>query len=127
MRPIIDIYERTMFDYGTADCCTFVADCLTFMYGENPIKGLKYRSESDANNIIRYHGDLVKTINHYLGPPEGKDYEPKNGDVAMAMSGNGPIAAMVYADRLVLKTENGLTDWPLERGLVFWSTSCRKR
>ena len=77
-----------------------------------------YRGEDGANQLIASYGSLENCIRAQFGEP----YDGcKDGDVLLYDLADGQqIAGIVYKSRGVVRTKNGLMDWPLEGARFVW-------
>lgn len=121
MLEVIRKWEVIPFRYGL-DCCQFVRDCVKHETGHDFGAGLEYSTEFGAARILKKHGGMSGLLTHVFGEPVD---EPRDGDVAMCIMVDGSeVAAMVFDSRIILRTETGITDWPLSRGEAFWRPAC---
>ena len=109
-------HVSTPFEWGTSDCCRFVASCVETRTGTNPLPW-DYKTEAEAEALIEAHGSLANAISALLGPP--RDDEPQDGDVAMIRSGRD-VAAYIEHGRAIVKTPTGISDLSLQRVLLHW-------
>jgi len=115
---VIQRYAAMPFEYGTSDCCQFVADYIESVTGENPADAFRYYGEGGAESILRQYGGLQGLLRAVLGEPSPS--VDKHGVALTSWQGKA-IAGVVYKGRLVIRTESGVTDWPIERAEYVWS------
>ena len=125
---IIQEWADKPFEYGM-DCCQFVAACVEDRTGRNPMAAFKYSNEDEALAIISRYGSLGAAIRATLGDSIPVD-QAKDGDVLLVnIRQNLPylaeivgdeIAAVCWKGRAVVKTFNGVTDWPLNKATEAW-------
>jgi hypothetical protein len=124
IRAIIDKYAARPFGYGGVDCCQFVGECIEVFTGDNPATGFLYADEAGALAHIERYGSLEALVTAKLGEPYDERtvrVDIKNGDVVVFDQADGSqIAGVVYQGRGVVRTETGLTDWPLEGARAVW-------
>jgi hypothetical protein len=119
MIEVIHRYQSEPFKYGK-DCCQFVGDCVEAVTGKNPTKGFEYRNKREALRLIASYGSLLDLFVAHLGKPYDGH---KDGDICIRLQPDGEyIAGVVYRNRMLVRTENGVTDWPLEYALAVWET-----
>jgi len=119
MIEVIHRYHAEPFRYGR-DCCTFVGECVEAVTGRNPTADFHYSNRREAARLIASYGSLYALFLHHLGEPYDGH---KDGDIAMRLQTNGEyIAGVVYRDRMIVRTETGVTDWPLDYAIAIWET-----
>jgi len=47
-----EVYDKP-FKWGVHDCCHFAGRCVEVMTGDNPMKGIKYKSKLGANKLMK--------------------------------------------------------------------------
>lgn len=119
MINVIHKYSSMPFTYGTADCCRFVADCIEAVTGHQPMAALSYSTRAEAEALIASYGSLRDIMTALLGEPYAG---AKDGDACMIRVAGQDIAAVVYRGRCLLKTGLSVTDYPLWRAQLFWSS-----
>lgn len=62
-------WEKRNFDYGDADCCQFAGFVVKELSGKDYLAGFDYKTEDEANQIIKSNGDLKDTVSSVLGEP----------------------------------------------------------
>ena len=127
MKTVIDKYTSAPFIYGVADCCRFAAECFEALHGRNPMAELSYSGEAEALAIIDRHGTLYDAMCFYLGKPRGSIDEAEAGDVAWLRYNGGEMAAAVAGDVILVRTQNGLMEWPLKWAGAVWGNNAGRR
>ena len=121
MKSVIEKYQDTPFEYGLADCCQFVGECVESVRGYNPAKWFDYDGESGASELIGSYGSLGDLVTAKLGRPIFHDY--KDGDIALYDQTDGSqILGVVEGDEVVLKSARGLVRWPIFHAKAIWRT-----
>ena len=124
MRDIIQKHMTIPFEYGLADCCQFVGECVEAVHGYNPAKWFDYEAEKDADELIDQYGNLETLVTAKLGLPV-EDF--CDGDIALYEQTDGSqILGVVDGDRVVLKAQRGIAIWPIKDAQAVWSTRWRK-
>ena len=114
---VIQEYADRRFQYGESDCCQFVSDCVAAVCGTRHADFFNYQSESEAYEIIDAHGGLHNLLCELFGQPgEVTEY-----GVALTTRTGRTMAGFIYKNRLCVRTENGVTDWPVEFANEVWS------
>jgi hypothetical protein len=74
---------RTPFQWGTADCATFLADWVLLRTGCDPMDGIRgtYSNEVEARRIIRPFGLGVFVLRCAQGVGLDQTHDPKPGDI----------------------------------------------
>lgn len=62
-------WEKRNFYYGDADCCQFAGFVVKELSGKDYLAGFDYKTEDEANQIIKSNGDLKDTVSSVLGEP----------------------------------------------------------
>lgn len=107
-------YGTRPFRYGD-DCCQFVAEFLKLETGKDYAAEFEYDDEDGASSILERHGGLEGLFRYVFGQPS------KDGNVCICTMANGEdIAGVVYLGQIIVRTENGITNWPISRGRLFW-------
>lgn len=86
----VDACASLSFEYGTHDCCTFVARAVEAMTGESIVAPLaeRYQDKRTALHFIAAEGGLEQAVSVFLGTPELG--WPRRGDVALVGTEDGP-------------------------------------
>lgn len=113
---VIQKYDCLPFRFGD-DCCQFAGDVIEAITGSNPMDRFSYSSEAEANDIISSFGGLKSAITNTLGEPDGL---LQSGDIALVKFLGIVGAGVVYKDRLVVRTQRGVMDYPLDRAVCSW-------
>ena len=122
MRSIFQKYESMPFDYGIADCCQFVGECVESMRGYNPVKPFEYDTEGEANELIGSYGNLRSLVTETMGKPCAFA-DRRDGDIAIYEQTDGSqILGVVDGDEVVLRSMKGLVRWPIRHASAIWST-----
>lgn len=103
-------YRARSFQWGRTDCCTFAADCVRAMTGQDPMRGFRtqYRSKTAAARALRHigAGTLLATLQSVFGDPVGA-LSAQRGDVLWDGQNcgicNGASGLFVSASGLVTK------------------------
>ena len=123
MREVIYKYQQQPFRYGDADCCAFVGECLEAAGRDNPMRRFSYSGETQAKEIIENYGSLEMAIRAVLGEPINVKDAAEN-DVVIVEQHGEQIAGIVHRTalglRCVMRTQNGVIDWPLHRAVRIW-------
>ena len=125
VRQLIYKYQQKPFRYG-ADCCTFVGECLEAAGRDNPMRQFTYAGQKEAETIIAKYGSLTDAITAVLGEPMPNPLDAVENDVVIVRQKDEEIAGIVHHTglglRCVVRTKNGVVDWPLCRANSAWST-----
>ena len=121
---VIDRFARHRFEYGAADCCAFVGACLEAAGKINPMRKIEYTNEDDARAIIAMYGSLSHAVTAYMGSPLESPEQAEVDDVVLCHAGGEQIVGTVQRvngeRRCLLRTEDGVIDWPLRRAVRAW-------
>ena len=120
MRSVIQKHLTIPFEYGLADCCQFVGECVEAVHGYNPVDGFEYETEQDADELINRYGNLEALVTAKMGLPT-EDF--CDGDIALYEQTDGSqILGVVDGDRAILKSKRGVAIWPIAEAKAIWST-----
>lgn len=126
-RQVIYEHQSRPFDYGENDCCSFVGQCLEAAGLDNPMRLFSYAGQTEAEEIISQYGSLSDAITAALGDPMADPLYARENDVVIVRQGTEEIAGIVHRTdvglRCVMRTRNGVVDWPLCRASMAWSAS----
>ena len=118
---IIRKWSAIPFRWGDGDCCQFAGEFVEALTGKNPMRFFDYKNKREALELVYRYGSLEAAITSVFGQPIELD-QAKDGDVVLI---NLPRAdAMVgirHHDRLIVRTEHGVTDWPCRYANKVWS------
>ena len=115
---VIREWADTPFSYGK-DCCQFAGAVVESVAGYNPMSTFDYSNENEANAAIAAHGSLRDAVTATLGQPSNPPY--KTGDVTLQYTDGQQIIGVVVDGRSIVRTKQGITDWPLDRVVCVWS------
>jgi hypothetical protein len=114
LADFIESRRNVPFAWGTNDCCTFAADALMAIHGDDPMKHLRgtYADAPGAFEIIGTADDLPNVAGEILADCGFREVEP-------AFAGRGdPVCVMLERPTCGVHLGN-LIAAPGEQGLVF--------
>ena len=90
------------FSWGVNDCCTFAADAVQAITGQDPAPpGLRvHRTAAQAARTLRRHGGVAAIARRALGQP-GDPAQACVGDVALVPAGKGGQACLAIVNGTV--------------------------
>lgn len=96
----VDACASLSFEYGTHDCCTFVARAVEAMTGDPLVAPLaeRYHDKRSALQFIAAEGGLVQAVSVFLGQPE--EGWPRRGDVALVETEDGPGVGVCVGEQV---------------------------
>ena len=109
VKQAFNSWSRRKFQYGDADCCSFVAHVASELTGEDYRKYITYKSQSEAYDIIEAHGGfeaLMDSVFKMRGDPT--DGDPCLLDLPVV----GEIMGIKYGKGVVCITKFGLSEFP---------------
>lgn len=119
MMDAVRKFSSTPFEYGQADCCTFVAECIKVLTGDDLLANLVYSSEAEAQSLIEQYGSLENAITAVLGKEPCDDCE--NCKVGLVELADGQrLAVFIHGTQCIGKTLTGVTSWPISRLVRTW-------
>jgi hypothetical protein len=117
----VQAWQTRPFEYGSADCLQFLADCLLAVRGvDYRDRFPSYRSELGAGRILLRHGGLCGLITSVLGPPRpARAAIP--GDAIAGLFSKQVTAGVCVGLRGFTTGPAGLVRVPLEAAIYSWS------
>ena len=119
IEQVIEEWQSKPFEWGTYDCCQFVGACIEDATGDNLAKLVDYGSQRDVVEMMEDAGGLDVIVSTVLGDPV--DREPRDGDVVMVECAGDDIVGFVWNGVILIRTMNGLVDWPLNEVKAVWA------
>lgn len=116
------------FRWGSHDCVMHCVSAIKAITGEDlgaEYRG-RYRGRSSAKALRDeiWNGSIDNAFTEHFGPMLGNMRKAKRGDVAKSFTDDGEEVYGVVDDTgraVCLVTASGLTRWPLDRFVGFWS------
>lgn len=103
------------FRWGRNDCCTFACNCVKAMTGEDPMAEFRrhYKDGVSAREALKTigSGSLYHTARRKFGNPIPVA-QAHRGDLALAMTQNGPTLFVILGEKMVGPGEDGLEHIP---------------
>ena len=97
----IEGHRCTRFQWGTLDCCTFVAGCVQAMTGIDyaaPLRG--YTTEAQAYAILSRYDSMRAMVTALLGSGPVDVSMARRGDVLLAIQGDGSESLRICLGKL---------------------------
>lgn len=114
VRRAISSWRRRDFNYGDADCCSFIAHVASELTGCDYRRFITYANESEAYGIIEAHGGFEALMDSVFGEP----CDPDQGSPCMVdIPISGKLMGIKYQDKVVCVTSKGLAQIP-ERYII---------
>jgi hypothetical protein len=112
-------WEKRKFDYGDADCCQFIAFVVKHLTGKDYAIGFQYKSEAEADLLIKREGELVDFIGNILGKPSAQltDGDP----CVVAAPIVGQVCGIKLGNKVVCLTTGGFAQIPDKYLVCGWS------
>lgn len=105
--------ENTPFQWGSYDCCLYVADTIEAMTGFDPAEWFrgKYDSEEGAMALIEEKGGMVGYMDS-LFKSKSVEYAQR-GDAVVVETDNGPTMGIMWSGGAVwMQSETGVKLFP---------------
>lgn len=120
LHAIIESHRTRQFEWGSNDCCLFVARVVDAMTGSTHEEKLlqMYSSERTALEFIAPHGSLSNTVSVFLGPPSNA--RATRGDVVLFDGGEGDAVGICTGPMIVGVGPDGLRSVPREEIRQVW-------
>lgn len=118
---VLSDWSSRPFNYEADNCCEFVGEVLQALFGKNPMAGFHYKTKKEALRAIAQHGNLVDAINATLGDCMPFSEPFVQGDVVACLQPDKSwICGVVLLQRIAVKTDQSIMDWPLSRAVHRW-------
>lgn len=105
VKSAFNSWKRRQFNYGDADCCSFVAHVASELTGRDYRSFITYSNEAEAYGIIKAHGGfeaLMDSVFTHQG-------EPVDGDPCLLkLPVVGEIMGVKFGKSVVCVTKSGL-------------------
>lgn len=109
---VIERWQRRAFDYGEADCCQFVGECIEAVTNWNPMSAIPvYSNEHEANMTIAALGGLEAAITTVLGIKPFYAYDSTKPGVTLHELPDRELCGFLWRGRCIVRTKRGVTDW----------------
>lgn len=110
---------------GEDDCCSLVDDILQVFHGRSFMDDFKFVNRRQAIELMAEHADLLGCVKSVLGEPDRPQASDiQDGEVLMGQQNGGEwILGVSLLGRMIVKTPNGVMDWPLEAVVYRWRVS----
>ncbi len=115
---VIERFQDEPFEWGHSDCCQFVGECIAAVTGENLALLVEYADEAEALAMIEDAGGLDVVVSSVLGDPVAPP--ASDNDVVMVRDGETPIVGFVWNGVVLVRTPQGLVDWPMAKVEHVW-------
>ena len=119
MKTIVDKYQREPFVWGKTDCCRFVCECVESVTGRDLASKFTWHDHASAKELVGSFGSLYNLVAHELGQPGG---DHKDGDVCLTTYLGEELLGVVYGEKGLFRTEQGIASMPMASILYCWST-----
>lgn len=115
---------NTPFAWGKNDCCTFAADAIEAMTGQDPMKGRRsYASQKGALRVIESAGDFQALITSILGEPMRNPRMAARGDAVLIADATpqGAALGICLGATAAVAGDVGMAQIPLRAVVAAWS------
>ncbi len=109
---VIELYQGAPFIWGISDCCRFASDCVRAVTGDDPMRKVRYDDHAGADALVDELGGLEACVRMVMGDPVER--APQENDVVLVTYRGQQIVGFVWSERVLIRTQGGLVDWPLE-------------
>lgn len=118
LKQALNSWERRAFNYGDADCCSFVAHIASELTGRDYRQYITYSSEREAYDIIESHGSFEALMDSVFGEPaEASDGDP----VMLRLPIVGKMMGIKYEGTAICITKFGFSRMPEKYIIRSWS------
>ena len=89
-------YHDKPFEWGSADCCTFGADCVVAITGHDPIETYrgKYKTELGSLKAQKRYGMIEENLDRYF--PQIDVRFAQRGDICTHRADDGTLSVGVF-------------------------------
>lgn len=110
------------FKWGAFDCCTFAADAVEALTGDDPMRHLRgqYRTWRGAAVLVRRLGGLRQAVVDVLGAPMPHPAMAQRGDVVLVRGEQAPALGVVVGSAALVPLQTGMQRIALGDWLAAW-------
>lgn len=114
----VDRGGRAGWQWGVHDCCTWTADVVAAMTGQDPLADIRgrWRTAAGAGRMLRRLGGLQAAVSARLGPPLPALVLAQRGDVVLLHTPQGDALGVCAGAVVLAPGLQGLSRWPLVGG-----------
>lgn len=118
---LVQSHAHTPFDWGAHDCCTFAADAVQAITGQDVMAGLRasYSSALSATNVLARLGGMQCAVSALLGPAIGPVY-CSVGDVLLVKNEGRDLLAVCNGASGLAPGPLGLVAVDIQTALAGW-------
>lgn len=119
LEALIGQRQTAPFAWGLHDCCTFAADCVEAITGQDPAPaGLRlHRTEKQALRALKRHGGVVGIATSAMGQPVSSS-QARVGDVVLCQAGKRDMLGVCNGTTALAPGPTGLVTVPI--GELCW-------
>ncbi len=125
LTALIEDRRNTPYRLGTNDCCTFAADAVLAMTGNDPAKDVRgtYSTPEQAEAIIESNGGHAGLLTKYLGESKGPNCA-RRGDLVTFITPNGTDSIGVcLGTTFACPGDDGLNIFDIQRAIRSWQVA----
>jgi len=110
------------FEWGKFDCCTFAADAVVAVRGDDPLKYIRgsYGSLKSAWRLLSELGGLKVAVTKAMGPPMMHKALAQRGDIVLVESDKYPALAVVVGQAALAPLVTGVQRVPARDWIEAW-------
>lgn len=121
IHAVIQEWSDKPFTWG-CDCCQFAAAVVEDLTGHNPMRELRYSTESEAREIIDRHGGLAHAMQAVLGDSIAVENASDGAVLLINLQDNAPhlartagpaMAGVLWKGQAIVRTAKTVMAWPL--------------
>lgn len=117
----IDEWRSRPFQWGSGDCCQFVAEMVSALSGvDHRASFPPYSSQSEAEAIVARHGGMESLVSVALGKPKPAAWAQR-GDVVLADFDEGPTCGICLGVVCCAPGARGLIFRPTAIATAAWT------
>lgn len=115
-------FNAKPFVWGTHDCCSFAADCVLAMTGNDAFKDYRggYKTQFGANKRLKRLGGLEAATTKLLGEPLNNVAFAQRGDVICFAGPLGDTAGICMGATISAAGLDGLAQVPMNQAYKAW-------
>jgi hypothetical protein len=117
----LEAFNEKPFEWGSHDCCTFAADCVLAMTGEDRMVTHRggYKTAIGATRKMARLGGMEATITSVLGEPIAPAFAQR-GDVVCFTSPLGDTCGVCVGSTIAAAGLYGITHTPMVQAFKAW-------
>lgn len=122
LAALVERARTARFEWGKFDCCTFAADAVQAVRGDDPLAHLRgsYGSLRAARRLLEELGGLRRAVTSLMGEPMAEPRCAQRGDLVLVEPDGYPALAVVHGASALLPLGAGVQRVPMADWRMAW-------